>query len=179
MKWADLVNLSIITQIESNFPNVFGRPTTKSIVILSHFHSGMGILWSVLLGLWCSYFTCWQFGHLATKSTMSRFILLHQKCFFRSRYILVAPGCIEYLELCASVRIVLIKSSTRGTHTLPLILKTPSSSICASLASPHNTISRIRLSFSSSNCFPLILSRKEDLASAQANNPPFSFILTS
>ena len=30
--------------------------------------------------------------------------------------------------------------------------------------------------FSSVNCFPLILSRKEDLASTQATNPPFSFI---
>ena len=135
----------------------------------------MGILWSVPLGLWCSYFTCWQFGHLATKSTISRFILLHQKCCFRSRYILVAPGCIEYPELWASVRIVWIKSSTRGTHTLPLILKTPSSSIVSSLASPYNTLSRIRINFSSLNCFPLILSRKEDLASTQANNPPFSF----
>ena len=89
MKWADFVNLSTITQIESNFPNVFGRPTTKSIAILSHIHLGMGILWSVPPGLWYSYFTCWQFGNWATKSTMSRFILLYQKCCFRSQVLLM------------------------------------------------------------------------------------------
>jgi hypothetical protein len=39
MKWADLENWSMITQIESNLWVVMGKPTMKSMLILSHFHS--------------------------------------------------------------------------------------------------------------------------------------------
>jgi len=40
IKCADFVNLSMITQIESWFVGVFGKLDTKSIAMLSHFHSG-------------------------------------------------------------------------------------------------------------------------------------------
>ena len=55
-----MVNLSTITQMES-YPSLErGNPTTKSIVILSHFHSRIGRGWSFPDGFWCSAFTCWQ-----------------------------------------------------------------------------------------------------------------------
>jgi hypothetical protein len=41
-KWAVLVNLSTITQIESCFREVLGKPTIKSMLISSHFQEGMG-----------------------------------------------------------------------------------------------------------------------------------------
>ena len=65
-KWADLVNPFIITQMESYPSFEWGNPTINSIVILSHFYSGIGRGWSFLEGCWCSAFTCWQVKHLAT-----------------------------------------------------------------------------------------------------------------
>ena len=41
IKRANLVNLSIITQIESKPLGVLGSPTMKPMEILSHFHSGI------------------------------------------------------------------------------------------------------------------------------------------
>ena len=40
MKWTDLVNRSTTTHIASYPSIVLGNPTTKSMVIWSHFHSG-------------------------------------------------------------------------------------------------------------------------------------------
>jgi hypothetical protein len=37
----------MITQMESYFWDVLGRPTIKFILISSHFHDGMGSGWSV------------------------------------------------------------------------------------------------------------------------------------
>jgi hypothetical protein len=39
-KWAHFINLSIMTHITSCLLGAFGRPTTKSITIWSHFHVG-------------------------------------------------------------------------------------------------------------------------------------------
>lgn len=63
-KCIDLVNLTTITQMESNFPKVEGKPTKKAIVMCSHFHSRMGILYMIPLVRSCSYFTCYQFKNL-------------------------------------------------------------------------------------------------------------------
>jgi len=41
-KCADLVSRSTITNIESKPLDVLGRPTIKSILILSHFQDGIG-----------------------------------------------------------------------------------------------------------------------------------------
>jgi hypothetical protein len=41
MRWADLECRSTITQIELNLQAVNGKPTIKSMLILSHFYSGM------------------------------------------------------------------------------------------------------------------------------------------
>lgn len=73
-KWVDLVSLSIITQIESHSFVVFGKLVTKSMEIISHFHSG------ILNGcirpndLWCSIFDSWQVKQAYRNSTTSLFI---------------------------------------------------------------------------------------------------------
>ena len=77
-KCAVLVNLSTITNIESNPLAVLGNLVTKSIVILSHFHSGMSKIWSVPAGFWCSVLTYRHVRHLTTKSTTSIFMPFHQ-----------------------------------------------------------------------------------------------------
>ena len=43
----------------------------KSILIISHFHSGSSIFLAKPPGLWCYTFTCWQFEHFTTNSTIS------------------------------------------------------------------------------------------------------------
>ena len=58
MKWADFVNLSTITQIASCPRCVLGSPVTKSIVILSHFYSGMDKGCSKPAGFLCSILIC-------------------------------------------------------------------------------------------------------------------------
>jgi hypothetical protein len=46
MKWVVLVSLSTITQIESFFLAVRGKPTMKSILMSSYFHMGIDKGWS-------------------------------------------------------------------------------------------------------------------------------------
>jgi hypothetical protein len=41
MKWADLVKRSMMTHIELYPREVRGKPTMKSILMFSHFHSGI------------------------------------------------------------------------------------------------------------------------------------------
>ena len=73
-KWTVFVNLSTITQMASYPLDVRGKPLTKSMAIMSHFHSGMGYCCNNPEGLWCSSFTCWQVRHLETNSAISLFI---------------------------------------------------------------------------------------------------------
>ena len=58
IKWADFMSLSIITHTESCFLCVRGRPDTKSITILFHFHCGTRMGFNRSDGTWCSAFTC-------------------------------------------------------------------------------------------------------------------------
>ena len=84
MKWALLVSQSMITHI-ALFPlGLLGRPTTKSMVILSHFHSGIGSGCSSPAVLWCSALTCWHTRQRTTNRAISLFIPCHQKCCLRS-----------------------------------------------------------------------------------------------
>jgi hypothetical protein len=53
MKCATLVRRPTITHIESLPLGVLGSPLMKSILMSSHFHSGMGNDWSNPLGFWC------------------------------------------------------------------------------------------------------------------------------
>src|SRR6185312_3550668 len=97
-KWADFVRRSTITQIESYPFKVLGSPTMKSILIASHFHDGIlrgckgpaDLKWLAL--------TLLQMSHSNTYLAISRFILVHQNRCFRSWYILLLLGWMEYLE---------------------------------------------------------------------------------
>ena len=77
-KYADFVNLSTITHMESYPLCVLGNPTIKSIAIRSHFHSGNGISYNNPVDFWCSIFTYWQVRHEATNLATSFFNPLHQ-----------------------------------------------------------------------------------------------------
>ena len=77
-KWVDLVNLSTITHMKLYPFCVLGNPSTKSIVMCSHFHSGINKGFNNPDGLWCSILTCWQVRHSATNFAISLFILGHK-----------------------------------------------------------------------------------------------------
>jgi len=79
------------------------------------------------VGLWCSTLTCWHISHLDTYSAISLFILGHQLRCFRSRYILVLPGCMDNLDSCASCRTIHLTVSSLGTYNRCPIIKDPSS----------------------------------------------------
>ena len=87
--------------------------------MFSHFYSGMLRGCSNPAVFCLGAFTCWHTRHLLTYSAIFFFILLHHKCYFKSWYIFVPPGCIEKGELCASVRISFFISLTGGTHKCP------------------------------------------------------------
>jgi hypothetical protein len=116
MKKATFVNRSTMTHIES-FPFcVLGSPTMKSMLISSHFHTGICSGWSNLASCWCSALTHRQVSHRATYSAISPFIPVHQYFCLRSMYILVDLGWMEYAEWCASSNISLRSASSWGTH---------------------------------------------------------------
>ncbi|MFS7994643.1 hypothetical protein Hanom_Chr12g01108441 [Helianthus anomalus] len=77
----------------------------------SHFHTGISNCCSSPEGFWCSVFTCEQVKHLDTYSAISFFIPIHQKLFLKSWYILLFPGCMVYLDLWASSKILFLKFS--------------------------------------------------------------------
>jgi hypothetical protein len=126
MKWADLVKWSTMTHMELYPDELRGKPTMKSMQISSHFHSGM-------LND-CGFPTGWpaltlqHVSHSATYLTISHFILVHQKFFFKSWYILFVHGWIEYLEQCASSTILWRSSKSLGTTRQFLNHRTPSTS---------------------------------------------------
>ena len=116
MKCATFVNRSTITHIELRPFGVLGNPTMKSMLISSHFHTGMCNGWSSPVGHWCSALTLLHVSHGVTYSTISPFILVHQYLCLRSMYILVDPGWMEYTEWCPSSNICLWSVSSCGTH---------------------------------------------------------------
>lgn len=97
-----------------------GNPTTKSVAIFSHFHSGMSNGFNNPAGLWCSALTYWHTMHFATNEPILLFIFLHQNVFRRSRYIFVPPGCMAYGVEWAFSNISFLKTSSFGTQILPL-----------------------------------------------------------
>lgn len=105
---------------------VLGNPTTKSMAMSSHFHSGMRLGWSNHPGRWCSALICWQVRHSATNRAIPDFILGHQYLSLRSRYILVSPGWQEYVVWCFSLRIVFLSSWSGGMYTLFIKVRRPS-----------------------------------------------------
>ncbi|GJT39808.1 putative reverse transcriptase domain-containing protein [Tanacetum coccineum] len=76
-KWADFVSQSIVTQMVSKSCEDLGSLVIKSIVILSHFHSGIAGCTNSPDGLWCPALTFAHVKHLLTYVATSAFILGH------------------------------------------------------------------------------------------------------
>jgi hypothetical protein len=152
MKWATFVHQSTITQMESYPTWVRGNPTMKSILISSHFHSRIFKGCSSPAGLWCSAFTLWQVSHNNTYSAMSHFIPYHQYWIFKSLYILILLGWIEYAESWTSQSMSSLRCFRLGTHIHFPNHRVPrlSSEKVLVLLSLINC--RISFSFVSSNC---------------------------
>lgn len=109
----------------NNFPNSiklprgFGKPTTKSISILSYFYSKIGIICTKPAGLWCSYFNYCNFWHFATNSD----IVFHARPPINSFKISIHLSHCWMNRLPQTMRLS-IKPSTLGTHILSLTLST-------------------------------------------------------
>src|SRR3954466_8530453 len=87
-----------MTHMESCLLVDLGKAVTKSIVMCSHFQTGISSDCSFPAGLLCSTWICWQVRHLAIISATYLFMPAHRYCLFRSLYILVLPGCMTNLE---------------------------------------------------------------------------------
>jgi hypothetical protein len=141
-----------MTQIESYPACLWGNLTMKSILISSHFHSGIFKGCSSPAGLWCSAFTLWQVSHNNTYSAMAHFIPYHQYWVFKSLYILVLPGWIEYAESWASRSMSSLRCFQLGTHSHFPNHRVPWLSSEKSLVLLSWINYRISFSFVSSNC---------------------------
>ena len=125
IKWTTLLNLSITTMIESCCLKFFGRPIIKSILIVSHFNSGMGIGCNNPVGCWCSALTCWYYMQWAKYSATSFFMLGQKKYFLIMVIIFWYPGCLEYGRLCNSFMTVGLISIVFGMYNLFLCNNNP------------------------------------------------------
>jgi hypothetical protein len=159
-EWATFINRSTMIQIELYPAWVRGNPTMKSILISSHFHSGIFKGCSNPAGLWCSTFTLWQVSQRDTYSTMSLFIPYHQYRVFKSLYILVLPGWIEYVESWASRRISSLRCFRLGTHIRFPNHRVPWLSSKKALALLSLVNCHISYSFASSSCLSQISTSK-------------------
>jgi hypothetical protein len=151
MKWATFVKRPTMTHIESYLAWVQSNPTMKSILISSHFHSGIFRGCSKPASLWCSTFTHWQVSHRATYYVTSLFILYHQYLVFKSLYILVLLGWMEYAKSWASLRITSLMCFRLGTHIYLPNHRVPWLSSKKSLVLLSLINCRISCSFTSSN----------------------------
>jgi hypothetical protein len=122
----------------------------KSIPISSHFHSGIFNGYNNPVGLCCSALTHWHVSHNDTYSAISRFMPYHQYLVFRSLYILVLLGWIEYAKSCVSRIISSLIGFRLGTHIRFPNHKVPSPSSVKSLVLFFFMSYRISFSFSSS-----------------------------
>ena len=83
IKWADLIRRSTMTHM-TLFPFlVLGSFEIKSMVICSHFHSGISNGCNNPRGFWCSAFTNRHVIHRETKAAISLFMLSHQNLPFK------------------------------------------------------------------------------------------------
>jgi hypothetical protein len=129
-----------MTHIELYPCEVRGKPTMKSMQMFSHFHLGMlkgsrfptGLKWSAL--------TLQHVSHSDIYFSISRFILVHHKFFFKSWYILLVPGWIEYREQWASSMILRWSSKSFRITRRPLNHKTLSTSCRKHWASPNSNL---------------------------------------
>jgi hypothetical protein len=127
-----------------------GNPTMKSVPISYHFHSGIFNGCNNPVGLWCSALTLWHVSYNDTYFVISLSMPYHQYLVFRSWYILVLLGWIEYAEPWASRRISSRIDLRLGTHIRFPHHKVPWSSLVTSLVLFSFISYRISCSFSSS-----------------------------
>jgi hypothetical protein len=164
MKWAVLVSRPTITQIESCFQGVRGKPTMKSMLMSSHFHAGIdkGCIWPAVFR-WLALIL-WHVSQPDTYSAISPFIFDHQKFSLRSRYILVLPGWMVNLEIWASSKISFFNSRSWGMTNLWPNHTTPLSSLRKqlNLGSPSDNFCMIFWSSSSMSWAKAILSWRGD-----------------
>ena len=111
--------------------------------MLSHFHTRTSKGFNSPTGLWCSTLILMQMLHRMTCPAISAFIFFHQKSFFKSAYILVLLGWIQYLESWPLARISSHKAASKGTQILSLFQYTSCSSSLNSGHLPSSTSSRI------------------------------------
>jgi hypothetical protein len=140
MNWADLVKRSTMTHNELYPREVQGKPTMNSIQMFSHFHSGILKGCRFLAGLKWSALILRQVSHSDTYLAISHFILVHQKFFFKSWYILLVPGWIEYREQWASSMILRRSSKSFRTTRRSLNHRTPSASYRKHSVSPDSIL---------------------------------------
>ena len=159
-KWTLLVSQSNITQMVSCPLKVHGKWVTKSMEMLSHFHTGISKGCRIPSGLWCSTFAFWQVRHADTNWATSFFIPYHQKVSLRSLYILVMPGCRLRRLLCPPWRINFLTSASSSTQILPWNFSIPSLPKVKSLASSDPSYSRTWFKLASNNCLSLTESKK-------------------
>jgi hypothetical protein len=125
--------------------------------MFSHFHSRilkgcrfpMGLKWSSLI--------LQHVSHSDTYFTISRFILVHQKFFFKSWYILLVPEWIEYREQWASSMMFQWSSKSFRTTRRSLNHRTLSTSYRKYWASPDSILWR-RWSISTSVLWAAMMS---------------------
>ena len=96
----------------------WGEPTTKFIVMFSHFLIGISNGFNNPAGLWCLAFTFWQIPHKATYFAIINHYPLPPLC-FKSWYILVSPGCTIYGVRWASLKISIFAIALCGTQRTP------------------------------------------------------------
>jgi hypothetical protein len=131
-----------MTHIELYPREVWCKPTMKSMQMFSYFHSGMLKGYKFPAGLKWSALTLQHVSHFNTYFTISLFILVHQKLFFKSWYILLVPGWIEYLEQWASSIILRWSSKFFGTIRRSLNHRTLSASYRKHCVSPNSNLLR-------------------------------------
>jgi hypothetical protein len=129
-----------MTHIELYPREVWGKPTMKSIQMFSHFHSRMLQGCRFLVGLEWSALTLRNVSHSDTYFAISLFILIHGKLFFKSWYILLVPGWIEYLEQWAASMILQRSSTFFETTRWCLNHRNPSASCRKYYASPNSNL---------------------------------------
>jgi hypothetical protein len=129
-----------MSHIELYPREVQGKPTMKSMHMFSHFHSRMLKGCGFLAGPKWLTLTLRHVSHSNTYFTISLFILVHQKLFLKSWYILLVPRWIEYLEQWASCIILWQSLKFFGTMRRSLNHRTPSASCRKHCASPNSSL---------------------------------------
>jgi hypothetical protein len=113
--------------------------------MFSYFHFGMLKWCRFPAGLKWSALTLQHVSHSDIYFAISLFILVHQKLFFKSWYILLVYGWIEYLEQWASSMILRWSSKFFRTMRRSLNHRTPSISYQKHCASPNSNLLRVCL----------------------------------